>query len=259
MIRSEWTKLRTVPSTGWLLLAAVGFMVALSAAVTGSVSTSQCPSPAECFEDTTKLSLTGVWLGQAVVAVFGVVAVTNEYGTRMITTTLAAHPHRVAILLAKAGVVTGTVLAAGSLAVAGSLFAGRIILPKNGFTAANGYPPLSVAAEPTLRAAGGTVLYLGLIGLLSFGIGVIVRDTAGAITAVLALLYLVPVVAAFVADPQWYERLQRIGPSTAGLAIQATVGLDQLPIGPWAGLGVLGAWATAALALGTLLFTTRDA
>ncbi|MGH8776062.1 MAG: ABC transporter permease [Jiangellaceae bacterium] len=257
-LHAEWTKLRTVPSTPWLLLAIVAFTVIVSAGAVGSVSTSHCPSPTECFEDTTKLSLTGVWLGQAAVAVLAILSMTSEYGTRMIQTTLAVTPRRVTVLLTKATVVTAIVLAAATVGVLGSLIAGRIILPGNGFTAANGYPPLSLADGPTLRAVAGTVLYVGIIALLSLSVGTIVRDTAGAITAVLSLLYIAPLIATLVSDPQWSERLQTFTPSTAGLAIQATTDLDRIPIGPWAGLGVLAAYAIAAMLAGVLLFKTRD-
>jgi ABC-2 type transport system permease protein len=253
VIRAEWTKLRTVPSTAWLLLGTVAATVAASAIFADSVNTSGCLSPAECPADTTELSLGGILFGQAVVAVLGLLAVTNEYGTRMICTTLLANPRRVTVLLAKAGVVTAAVLAAGALGVAGSLLAGRVIL------AGSGYPLPSLADGPTLRAAAGSVLYLGLIALLSLGIGTIIRDTAGAVTAVLVLLYLAPFALALVSDPQWRERLQRFGPTTAGQAIQATTDLDQLAIAPWAGLGVLAGYAGVALLVGAVLFTVRDA
>jgi ABC-2 type transport system permease protein len=258
-VHAEWTKLRTVPSTAWLALALVASTVVLGAAATAGASTDACPSPAECYEDTTKLSLTGVWLGQVAAVVLAVLAMTTEYGTGTIHATLAASPSRRTVLLAKAAVVTGIVLAAGTLGVLGSLAAARGILPGNGFTPAAGYPLPSPADGPTLRAAVGTVLYLGLVALLSLGVGTVVRDTAGALTAVLTLLFNAPVIATFVTDPDWQERLQRFAPMTAGLAVQATRGLDRLPIGPWAGLGVLAAYAGAALLLGAVAFTVRDA
>jgi len=43
------------------------------------------------------------------------------------------------------------------------------------------------------------------------------------------------------------------------MAIEATTGLNTLPISPWAGLGVLAAWAIGALLLGGLLLQLRDA
>jgi ABC-2 type transport system permease protein len=76
---------------------------------------------------------------------------------------------------------------------------------------------------------------------------------------VLGLLYLFPIIAGVVTSPHWQRHLQQIGPMTAGLAIQATTNLGGLPISPWAGLGVLGAWATAALLAGGLLLRGRDA
>jgi ABC-2 type transport system permease protein len=258
-LASEWTKLRTVSSTAWLVAAVIGCTVLLGSAMAASVDISQCPSPASCQEDTARLALAGVWLGQVAVVVLAVLTMTSEYDTGMIQTTLAATPRRGTVLLAKAAVVTATVLAGGTAGVIGSLAAGRAILPGNGFTDANGYPPLSLADEPTLRAAGGTVLYLGLVALLSLGLGAVVRDTAGALLGVLTLLYLAPMVAALVGDAAWQARLQKVAPMTAGLAIQATRNLEQLPIGPWAGLGVLAAYAGTAMLLGAVVLQVRDA
>jgi ABC-2 type transport system permease protein len=258
-VHAEWTKLRTVPSTAWLALAAVTTTVLVSLASVESVDIDLCRTPGDCGEDTTKLSLTGVYLGQLAVVVLAVLAITSEYGTRTIHTTLASYPRRLGVVAAKVVVVSATVLAAAVLGVLGSLATGRIVLPDNGFTDANGYPPLSLADEPTLRAAGGTVLYLGLIALLSLGVGMLVRHTAGAISVVLGLLFVFPTVAAFVTDPVWSERLQKVAPMTAGLAVQATERLDSLPIGPWAGLGVLAAYAGGACLLGAVAFVLRDA
>jgi ABC-2 type transport system permease protein len=92
-----------------------------------------------------------------------------------------------------------------------------------------------------LRAASGSVLYLALIALLSLGIATAVRDTAAAIGIVLGLLYIFPILGLVVASPGWQRHLQQIGPMTAGLQIQASIGVRTLPISPWAGLGVLTA------------------
>lgn len=254
-LRAEWTKLRTAGGTGLLLLLAVVLTVALSAA---AAAAAMCPGPG-CGEDGVRISLTGVTLGQAVVAVAAVLTVSGEYATGVIRTTFTAVPHRIAVFTAKAAVLTGVVLATGTAAVLGSLLAGRYILPGRGFTAANGYLPLSLTDGPTLRAAAGSVLYLALVALLSFGIATAVREAATAIGAVLGLLYLFPVVAHVVGDPEWQRHLQQIAPMTAGLAVQSTLHLDKLPIGPWAGLGVLAAWAAAGLLTGGLLLRLRDA
>ncbi|MGP3971166.1 ABC transporter permease subunit [Streptomyces sp. 6N223] len=255
---AEWTKLRTLPATAWLLLAVAAGTALAGAAATAAVDTSHCPSPAECFEDTTRLGLSGVRLGQIPVVVLACTAITGEYGTGTIQPTLAASPRRHPVLAAKAAVLAALVLVSGTIGVLGSLAAGRLLLPGNGFTAANGYPPLSLADGPTLRAAVGTVLYLVLVALLTLGVGTAVRDTAAALTGVLALLLVAPALVQLVGDPRWQERLEALTPMTAGLSVQATTRLAELPIGPWPGLGVLAAYAAAALLLGGLAFAVRD-
>ena len=255
-LHAEWTKLRTVAGPAWLLAATVVLTVAISAAATAAV---RCPSGIACPVDTTKLSLTGIEFGQAVVAILAVLVISGEYSTGMIRTTLVAMPRRSAVLAAKAVIVGGLVLAAGTFAVGGSLLAGRILLPGHGFTAARGFPLLSLAHGPTLRAAAGSVLYLALIALLSLGVATAVRDSAAAIGVVLGLFYLSPIVVAVVSSPHWKDRIERYAPMNAGLTIQDTTGLRGLAISPWGGLGVLAAWAAAALLAGGLLLRLRDA
>jgi len=255
-LHAEWTKLCTLASTGWLLLGVIALTVAVSAA---AAAVGTCHSSAGCHPDITKLSLTGIGLGQAVVVIVAVLAVSGEYSTGMIRTTLAAMPRRTAVLAAKAAVVLGLTLAAGAVAVLGSVLAGQLILPGHGLTPAHGYPALSLTDGPVLRAAVGSVLYLGLIALLSLGIATAVRDSAAAIGVVLGLLYLFPILGQVVSSPGWQRHLEQLGPMSAGLEIQASTGLRNLPISPWAGLGVLAAWAAAALLVGGLLLRLRDA
>ena len=254
-LHAEWTKLRTLASTFWLLLAVIVLTVTVSAAAAAAV---RCPS-GHCAEDPAKISLTGIYLSQAVVAVVAVMVVSGEYSTGMIRVTLAAIPRRVTVLAAKAAVLTGLILVAGTISVLTSLLAGRLILPGNGIGPAHGYPALSLGDRPVLRAAIGSVLYLALIALLSLGAAAAAREAAAAIGVVLGLLYLFPIIGATVGNADLARHIQQIGPMTAGLAIQATTGLSSLPIGPWAGLGVLAAWAAGALLLGGLLLRLRDA
>jgi ABC-2 type transport system permease protein len=110
-----------------------------------------------------------------------------------------------------------------------------------------------------LRAAAGTVIYLVLVGLLSLGVAAAVRDAAAATGIVLGLLYLSPLLAAVVSDANWHRHIDQIGPMTAGQAIEATTNLSSLAISPWAGLGVLAAWAAGALLIGGGLLRLRDA
>lgn len=256
VVRAEWTKLRTVPGPGWLLAGMVALTIAVSAAAAGAT---HCPPDLACPVDPVKLSLTGVQVGQVMVALLAVLVISGEYGSGLIRVTLAATPNRMAVLAAKAILVFVLVLAAGAMAVFGSVLAGHLILPGHGFTVARGFGPVWLSDGPALRAACGSVLYLGLIALLSLGVAVIGRDSAVSIGVVLAVLYLFPVVLAFIGNAHWQHRLERWSPTIAGLTIQATTGLRGLPISPWGGLGVLGLWAAGALALGAVVFRLRDA
>jgi ABC-2 type transport system permease protein len=261
-LHAEWTKLRTLAGTWWLLLAAGALTVAVGAAV---AATYQCSggaaacAPAVTGADPAKISLTGVYLGQVIVALLAVLAVGGEYGTGMIRVTLAATPRRLTMLAAKMAVVTGWTLAASVVAVTGSLLAGWLILPGRGLSAANGYVVPSLANGADLRAFGGSVLYLVLIALLALGVTTTVRDSAVAIGLVLGLLYLFPIVSAVIPSHTWSRHLEQIAPMTAGLYIEATVGLAALPLTPWQGLGVLALWAVGALLLGAAVLRLRDA
>jgi ABC-2 type transport system permease protein len=241
-LHAEWTKARTTGGPAWLLLGVVALTAGLS---TAAVAATKCPATG-CAVDAPKLSLTGVQLGQAVVALLAVLLVSNEYGTGMIRTTLLAVPNRIAVLAAKMIVVAGSVLAAGAAGVAFGVLAGRRILP---------FP----LAGPALRAAGGSVLYLVLIGLLSVGVAALVRDSAAATGAVLGLIYLSPILAGIVTNPAWHRHFEQIAPTPAGLMIQTTVGVDTLPLKPWSGLGVLALWTAGALLTGAARLALRDA
>ena len=203
--------------------------------------------------------LVGTFAALAALAVLGVLFITTEYRRGLIRTSLTSDPRRGRLLAAKAVVVTGPVLLAGTLGVAAGLLAGRLILPGHGFTAERGYAPLSLADGPTLRAAAGSVLYLALIGLFSLGIAALLRDSAAAMGTVLGLLYLLPALLHAVSDPTWQRHLEQIAPTPAGLTIEATIGLRTLPLSPWAGLGVLAAWAVGALIVGAGRLAWRDA
>ncbi len=254
-LHAEWTKLRTLASTGWLLPTAAVLTVAVSAAVDAAAT---CPSGG-CPADPAKLSLTGVQAGQAIVAVIAVLAVSGEYSTGMIRITLTAMPRRLTVLAAKSALITGLVLAVSAVAVLASMLAGRQLLAGHGFTPAHGFAPLSLGHGPVLRAACGSVLYLALIALLSLGVATAVRESAVAIGLVLGLLYLFPVVTSVVGNQHWQRHLEQIGPMTAGLYIQATANLSSLPLTPWEGLGVLALWTAGALVIGALTFRFRDA
>jgi ABC-2 type transport system permease protein len=236
-----------------LLFGAVVLTVAVSTAVAASVHVASGTG-----QDPTKLALSGIYLGQTVFAALAVLTISEEYGTGMIRTTLTATPRRLILLAAKAVNVAGLTFVASCLAVSGCLLVGRLLLPGSGLDPAHGYALVSLSHSPTLRAAVGSIIYLVLVALLSIGVATAIRDTAVSIGMVLALLYLPPILAQTVSDPL-RRHLEQIAPMTAGLAIQATTDLRSSPIAPWAGLGVLAAWATVSLLLGGMVLRLRDA
>ncbi len=252
-LHAEWTKFRTVAGPSWLLAGVVTVTVAVGVA---AASAARCQS-AVCGIDPATVSFTGIYPGQAVVAVAGVLAVGNEYSTGMIELSLAAMPRRLTWLFAKAAVLTAPVLTATALAVAGAALAGRLILPGHGFTPAHGYASLTSATD--VRAAAGAVLYLTFIALLSVGVAAAIRDSAAAMGLVLGLLYLFPIAAAVVSNPTLARHLDQIGPLPAGLNVQATIGVHSLALTPWQGLGVVALWTAGALLLGALALQLRDA
>jgi ABC-2 type transport system permease protein len=252
-LRAEWTKFATVAGPAWLLAGVVALIVAVGAA---AASAARCQS-ARCGVDPATVSFTGIYPGQAVAAVAGVLAIGNEYSTGMIKLSLTAMPRRLTWFLAKAAVLTAPVLTASALAVAGAALAGRLILPGRGLTPAHGYPSLTSATD--VRAAAGAVLYLTLIALLGLGLAAAVRDSAAAIGLVLGILYLFPLAADLVSSPALARHLDQIGPLPAGLDAQATIGVRDLPLSPWPGLGVVALWTAGALLLGALVLSLRDA
>lgn len=159
VLHAEWTKLRTTAGPAWLLAGLVVLTAVIGAI---AVATSRCPAGLACSVDTAKLSLTGVLAGQALVAILAVLAVSTEYSTGMIRTTLAAMPRREFVFAAKAGLTGVLTLAAGAIAVGISVLNGRLILPGNGFTAARGFADLSLASGPVLRAAAGPLFSTSL-------------------------------------------------------------------------------------------------
>lgn len=238
----EWTKVRTDPGTPWWALALILTTVAVGALTVATTDPLDC-MPRPCTLDGTRLSLTGVYVGQIAAVVFAARIFADEYSAANIRQTLMACPRRGVVFAAKAGIVTITVAATAFVALGAT------------YLTARGIP----AGEATRRAYLGSVLYLCLVALLGLAVGAIVRHGGAAIATALSLLYVTPIASLFVTDPLWQARIRRYSPMTAGLAIQDTVAHGAQPIGPWAGLGVLAAYTGAALVVGVVLFYRRDA
>jgi hypothetical protein len=216
VLRAEWTKLRTIRSTRWTLLAIVGLTIGLSVFLASGSSSMGGGGDNDIVRD----SLVGVYLAQFAVVAFGVLAITSEYATRMIQTTFTAMPRRGRELLAKALLVGGVVLVVGLAASMTAFLVGQRILRDNGY-GPPGYPEWTLHDGPAQRAVFGSALLLTAIALLSLGVGAILRHSAAAISALLALLF-VPLIFAPTLPEHTRELVQQATPG-AGFAVQQTV------------------------------------
>jgi ABC-2 type transport system permease protein len=187
-LRSEFTKIRSVRSTYWslflLVVVSLGWGVAFCEGE--AAHWSHLSAQARAGLDSTQASVIGVaLLGQLVIAVLGALTITSEYSTGMIRTSLTAMPRRGLLFAAKAAVFTTVTLVVAFLASFASFFLGQALL-------ASTHAGAALTQPGVLRAVTASTLYVAMCGLFAFGLGAILRSTAGAITAALGLLFLVP-------------------------------------------------------------------
>jgi ABC-type transport system involved in multi-copper enzyme maturation permease subunit len=256
VLRSEWTKLRSVRSTYWTLLAAVVITVGISALVS-AIYVNQYPKMSasdRAFFDPTHFSLIGVFLAQFAIGVLGVLTITGEYSTGAIRSTLAAVPQRRTVLAAKATVFTGVSLVVGLVSCFAAFFVGQAILSSQGLQAHLGDPGV-------LRAVAGSGLYLAILGLFALGIGTLLRRSAGAISALFGVILVLPVLVQTLPST-WTDSIARYLPSNAGEAISHTMAAGPRigpMLSPWGGMGVFMLYAAVALVLAGFALHRRDA
>ena len=251
-VRAEWTKLRSVRSTVWTLLAAVGLAVGFGVLIAASRMSSwdNADASERLRFDATSFSLSGLFLAQLAVGILGVLVVTSEYATGQIRATFGATPQRTTVLAAKATAFTGVVLAVGTVASFSAFWTGQAIFASKGLD-------VSISEPGVLRAVCGGALYLGAVGLLGIGLGVMLRRTAGAVAALVGLLVLAPLVGGFL-PASFQESAGKYFPAQAGMAVFGVVP-DPRALAPWTGYAVLLAYVVGALVLGGLLLSRRDA
>lgn len=251
-VRAEWTKLRSVRSTTWTLLATVAIAIGFGALVgVSQMSSWDNLDPAERLRfDPTFFSLSGLWLAQLAIGVLGVLLVTSEYATGQIRATLAAMPQRTTVVAAKAVAFTGVVLVVGLASSFAAFLVGQAIFETKNLGVA-------ITDPGVFRAVAGGGLYLAAVGLLGLGLGTIVRRTAGAVAALVGVLVLAPLVSGFLAT-SFQESIGKFFPAQAGMAV-FSVAPDPRSLTPWTGYGVLLTYVAIALAAGAVLLARRDA
>ena len=254
-LRSEFTKIRSVRSTYWTLLVLLAVSIGIGAAISAGTAANwshTSPSDRATF-DATQASIAGLfYLGQLVIVVLGAMVLTAEYSTGMIRTSLTAMPRRGTVYAAKVVVFAVVALVVTLVAAFIAFFLGQSLL-------ASTHESATLSQPNVLRAVIGTALYVTLCGLFAFAAGAILRHTAAAITSVIGLLFVIPILAHLLPS-SWYQDLARWLPDAAGRAISATVGgQDPHLFSPWTQFAVFAVYTVILLAVGAVLFRKRDA
>jgi ABC-type transport system involved in multi-copper enzyme maturation permease subunit len=252
LMRAEWIKLRSLRSSRWTVAALVATTVGLGALISFEAAAQfhSFSSHDKATWDPTNNSLAGTAFGELAVAVFGVLAITAEYASGTIRSSVAAAPRRTPLLLAKTLVYGGVALVVGEAISFASYFIGQSLH--------SGRAPVSHIADPgVIRAVAMTGGYLALVCLMALGIGLALRHTAGAIASMVALLLVLPGV--FAALPSSVQNsVLRFMPEQIAANSTGAVLHEPHYFGPWTGMSLLVLYAAIAMAIGTWTFMRRD-
>jgi hypothetical protein len=248
---SEWIKLRSVRSTYLVLLfgaaaaVGIGYLVAHADATHWATMTAAARAAFDPVYD----SFSGLGLAQLAFGALGVLAISSEYTTGLIRSTFAAAPRRRAVIAAKAAVVGVVTLLAGELIAFATFFTGQWALAARHLNVTLAHP----GALRGLLAAG---LYLAVMAWVGLGLGAVIRHTAGAITAMVGVVFLLPTVIRALPAP-WDTRIGRF--TLDGAAQQMIAQHPHAGYFP-AGLSflVVAAYAAAAIAAAAFMITRRD-
>ena len=252
VVASEWLKVRTVRSTYYLVLTAVLALVfgaVISYLMTADYDRST-PELRAVFASADP-SVFVMPFTQFAAGVIGALAVTSEYTGGMIRTVLVAVPRRMSVLAAKVAVVGGAGLLFGELVSFASYGVGAVIIGDRPAPLAQ-FDGLA-AALPSVLANGMSIAVLALVGL---GFGTLMRSTAGALTTLCFLMFVLPMVAVLLPAP-WNNRLVAVTPLY--LTPQFSGAIDHAPLTPGWALAVLLAYPVVALAAGAVALARRDA
>jgi ABC-2 type transport system permease protein len=253
---SEWTKLRTLRSTRYALLAAFAMTIGF-ALIPALVNASRWHTMSVIEKarfNPLETSLIGVVMAQLAIGVLGVMILSGEYSTGMIRSTFMAVPKRLPVLWAKAGVFGLVTLALSVPATLIAFFAAQAIL--RGHSIGGHDIALSFTDPGVARAVVGGALYLTLVGLFGLGLGGIIRNTAGGISALAAVLFVIPPLMN-VLPSSWNNAISPYLPSNAGQAIMG-VSRNSTMLAPWTGLALFAGYVAVTIAIAAVLLRRRD-
>lgn len=254
VIKAEWIKLRTLRSS-WTMLAAVlltivGFGAIAAASTTGAVQGPDDGGGGPGGGDALSTVLSGSMLAVVLVGVMGVLIGAREYASGVIRSYLAAVPSRLPVLWAKVVAFLVAVVPVVLVGVFGAFVVGMAVLEAGDATTVAWSDP------GTARVVLGTAAYVVGMGLIGLALGMILRSTAGAISALLAGVLVLPTLAGALLPDSW-DGLLKYLPSDAASAFTSTVPTDGLSAGT--GALVFAAWIVVALAGAAVALTRRDA
>jgi len=243
IMNSEWIKLRTLRSSWYTLGGAMAAMIAVGIIVAYATTSSNWAHLK--IEDTTASApLQGFYLVELLVGVLGVLFVSGEYATGMIRSTFAAVPRRLPVLTAKSAVFGVVSLIAMTVTSFATFFAAQVIL-------SNHHHGHSLSEPGALRAVAGMGLLMALVGLMGGAFGWIVRSTAGAISGLVSLLLILPVIVGLFPG-SFGTTVDKYLPSNAGKAFVISYHNPDL-LSPWVGIAVFTAWVAVALAVAVVV------
>jgi ABC-type transport system involved in multi-copper enzyme maturation permease subunit len=253
-IASEWTKLRTVRSTYWTLVAFVVVCVGLTAGVcyAAAYRIEHPVGHEQLVLNATAQSLRlFTFLGPLILMVLGALVVTSEYSTGMIRTSLTAQPRRGNIFAAKLAVFAAVAVVLSVVTAFVSYLLGQQVLKSTGQS--------TTLSDPNvLRAVVGAALYVAVLGVMAYAIGLIFRHTAAAIATMAGIIFVLPLVTALL-PADWSNDVTKWIPTSAGDALLQTAHQDPTLFSPWAQFGVTAGYAVILLIIGAFLLRKRDA
>jgi len=286
VIASEFTKIRSVRSTYWTIVALVVVGVGFAALIGFGIANSIQHQPwNKAGTDGTQSILTPfLFIGQLIIAVIGAMVITSEYSTGMIRTSLTAMPRRGTVYLGKLIVLTVVTLVVslvtsflaffvGSLTLSGSGVAGslfhNVTIPANVNVSGGGPNSPSnytfvgtdvITSGHVLMAIIGSALFVTVVALIAFGLGAIIRHTAGAISSVFGLLFVLSIIIQVLPDT-WRWDIMRFFPDAAGRVLSVTLPGKQNPHlwSTWPQFLVTVIWMVVLVGVGGYLFRKRDA